>query len=220
MKKVTRSLAPLLGLLIVGLSLAGCGGGGGLPGAENDGAGTIVGRAVNEQGQPIRGATVALTRAGRQAGPVMTTTTDVDGEFIFESVSPGTFTLNIAANGHISVLVTVDVTPGATVRITVRLRVSSGVEVGNTGSISGRVLNSLTGEGIVGAEVEAERQSLGLPLRARTFSTTGGEFRLEGLHPGMWELEADAEDFESSRVSVEVHANAESQVDLLMVPED
>jgi hypothetical protein len=36
----------------------------------------------------------------------------------------------------------------------------------------------------------------------------------------MWELEADAEDFESSRVSVEVHANAESQVDLLMVPED
>jgi protocatechuate 3,4-dioxygenase beta subunit len=220
MKKETRFLAPLLGLLVVGLSLAGCGGGGSLTGTVNDGAGTIVGQAVDEQGQPVRGATVALSQAGRQAGVVTTTTTDIDGEFIFESISPGTFTLNIVANGHLTVLVTVDVAPGATVRVTVRLRTSSSVEVDNTGSISGHVLDSVTGEGLVGVEVKAERRSPGRPLKARTVSTTGGEFRLEGLFPGMWDLQADAEGFKSSRTSVEVHANAESQVDLRMAPED
>ena len=70
----------LPGLIVLAAMLTGCGGGSGAGSGGSAGTAgrSITGRAVNQAGQPISGARVALAPASRVAAPIQTTTTDVE----------------------------------------------------------------------------------------------------------------------------------------------
>src|SRR5262245_25479633 len=59
--------------------------------------GTINGRALDETGQPISGATITLTR--HDTGDLRTFTSGSTGEFVFTSIQPGVYDLSVRAQG-------------------------------------------------------------------------------------------------------------------------
>ncbi|MFO7618043.1 MAG: Ig-like domain-containing protein [Thermoplasmata archaeon] len=68
--------------------------------------GTIVGRIVDENGDPIQNATVSLGDTG------LTATTNSNGEYTFTDVPPGTYTLGFNASGYEPTTTSVTVTAG------------------------------------------------------------------------------------------------------------
>src|SRR5215471_5377506 len=59
--------------------------------------GTINGRALDETGQPISGATITLTR--HDTGDMRNFTSGSTGEFVFTSIQPGIYDLSVKAQG-------------------------------------------------------------------------------------------------------------------------
>ena len=94
----TRRLELAAQLLAVALTLSACGGGGsghsnesGLPN-PTEGKATIGGT-FSSNGEPLDGETVTLSGPGTDAESI----TDAKGRFVFESVEPGSYTLNASA---------------------------------------------------------------------------------------------------------------------------
>jgi Carboxypeptidase regulatory-like domain len=72
--------------------------------------GTVSGTVLDPAGEAIAGARVTLTR-GEQTG-TQNSKTDGDGQFLFESVTPGPFTLAITAPGFAVLSVSGNLRPG------------------------------------------------------------------------------------------------------------
>src|SRR5688500_19035159 len=144
------------------LAVAGCGGGGG--GALTQ-AGSITGRAVNAQGQPVPGATVSLVPSGRShLDAVQSTTTDIEGRFTMTNVEAGTYTLAIIAGGpggmELDVQVSVTVPAGSNIDLMVRVSQTGGGGVipdQGFGAITGIVLDE-SGRPAAGVRVKAEHE--------------------------------------------------------------
>ena len=216
--KMYRLAAPLALLL----TLAGCGGGGG--GALNP-AGSITGRAVNAQGQPVPGAAVSLIPAGRaHTQAVQSTTTDIEGRFSMTNVEAGTYTLAIIAGGpggmELDVQVSVTVPAGSNIDLMVRVsQTSPGVipEPG-LGAIVGTVLDD-RGRPAVGVRVKAEHENSG--FETQTATDINGRFAFDDLRPGLWKVWADPDGPDrSDRVWVEVDADHEVQTTLRLEDRD
>src|ERR1700736_2252958 len=86
MKRFVRSA---IGILIVYAASFG------LPGIGQTTSGQINGRVVDPAGQLVANAQVQLVNQAN--GEARSTATDSDGEFVFVSVQPGTFTVSVHA---------------------------------------------------------------------------------------------------------------------------
>ena len=73
--------------------------------------GGISGRVVDSDGQPIAGATVALS------GTTMTATTDANGHYSFTNVPPGTYNLTVTLTGYNAASGNAVVTAGQTTTV-------------------------------------------------------------------------------------------------------
>ena len=110
-------MKPLIGLLLIALLLAACGGGGTKPTPGPEPAGvSLDGQVVYETGAPVSGAAVQLS--------MLSTTTDADGTFSFNLQSAGYYSLSIQSQAGVfhaetvtvpdsgaDVLITLDSTP-------------------------------------------------------------------------------------------------------------
>ena len=216
--KISRLAAPFA----LAVLLAGCGGG---SGGTLTQAGSITGRAVNAQGQPVQGAAVSLIPPGRaHLDAIRTTTTDVEGHFSLTNVEAGTYTLSIEATGPggaiIDVQVSVTVPAGSNVDLTIRVSqtVPGVIPSPGFGAISGIVLNEF-GRPAVGVLVKAEHERSG--IETRTATDGDGRFFFDDMRPGLWRVWADPEGPErSDRVWVEVDADHEVQTTLRLEDRD
>jgi hypothetical protein len=210
--KFYRVAFPLALMMIV----AGCGGGGG--GGNPSRAGSISGRALDAQGQPLHGAEVNLLPAGRShLDAVASTTTDVTGHFRLENVAAGTYTLSLSVdgpNGPMDVQISVTVPAGTTIDLTVRVTQNGGFVTPGPGFgvVSGVVLNEL-GQPAAFVRVKAEREPNGPELVTATDAS--GHFILDDLTPGLWKVWADPPGPDrSDRVWIDVRVNTETQTTL------
>lgn len=172
-------------------------------------ASKIIGQVVGPDKKPIAGAEVSLTRS--QSGGIGnemfkmivrdSATAGDDGRFVFDNVSPGTISLSAEAPSWREAKIDgIDVPQGKDVE---------GIEIllkpGAT--VSGRVL-SPDGRPVIGARVglvtdEPEPMGLG-----GTTSDGDGAYRLEGLTPGRFSLEATSEDYVRATKEIEARAGA------------
>lgn len=101
--------AVLVVLLVLSLTLAGCGGGGGKkaagPAQLKDGKGAIAGLVINDVYRPVPRALVLLSNG-------VTATADGNGQFTVLDLEPGSYILRVQAEGHEAAPQTVDVVEG------------------------------------------------------------------------------------------------------------
>ena len=203
------------------LTLAGCGGGGG----SLTQAGSITGRAVDAQGQPLRAATVSLVPAGRShLDATHSTTTDIEGRFSMTNVEAGTYTLAIIASGpggmELDVQVSVTVPAGSNIDLMVRVSQTGGgiIPDDGFGVITGTALDEF-GHPAVGVRIKAENERTGQELV--TASDANGRFVFDDVRPGLWKVWADPEGPDrSDRVWVEVDEGHEVQTTLRIEDRD
>jgi protocatechuate 3,4-dioxygenase beta subunit len=140
----------------------------------------LMGRVLLD-GEPIEGIEVQLS-----AGPYITTLTEKEGIFAFDSLQPRQYTLTLNAEGraisHREVLVEAD--------SRLELKVA-------TGSLSGAVVDE-RGAPVVGAAIRAMRRGTGLWLPWNQPRTdAGGQFKVRYVEAGPYEIFVEADGYES-----------------------
>ncbi|MFZ0521720.1 MAG: carboxypeptidase-like regulatory domain-containing protein [Candidatus Acidiferrales bacterium] len=112
--RFTRSLLTAIALLLLSPALAF---------AQKD-TGTIIGTVNDEHGTPLAGAKITLVaeNAKQANGQTMDASTDGTGEFRFEGVKPGRYSIRIDAKGLISKTETINVKAAHKTNVNARLK--------------------------------------------------------------------------------------------------
>ena len=154
--------------------------------SEEVSTGSISGKVVNENGQPLIGAAV-FVRSLNSSIPGRRTSTDLEGAFRLNGLDPGLYSINANAPAYTT-------EPGPPVYY--RLGDSVRVELVRGGVITGVVTNAL-GEPVINVRVRAARlrDAKGETSRALQFGnerTTDdrGIYRIYGLSPGTYLVSA------------------------------
>ena len=156
------------------------------PTPEPGSTGTISGKVVNENGQPLIGASVFVSGIGISM-PGRRTTTDLEGAFRVNGLDPGLYTINAMAPAYTT-------EPAAPEFY--RLGDSVRLEMVRGGVITGAVTSAL-GEPVIGVRVRATRlrDSKGQTPREPLFghervTDDRGIYRIYGLPPGTYLVSA------------------------------
>jgi protocatechuate 3,4-dioxygenase beta subunit len=156
--------------------------------AEEVSTGSITGKVVNENGQPLTGSVVFVRGVGVRSGPGRSTATDLEGNFRVNGLDPGLYTIGANAPAYTS-----ELAPPAYYRLgdSARLVLVRG------GVITGVVTNAL-GEPIINVPVrvmkirDAKGKTQKLPAFASYDQSTDdrGIYRIYGLSPGTYLVSA------------------------------
>ncbi|HLI52306.1 MAG TPA: carboxypeptidase regulatory-like domain-containing protein [Thermomicrobiaceae bacterium] len=142
--------------------------------------GTVNVTVTDSSSNPITNATVTLGSATPSS-----TSGDV---YTFTGVQEGSYTLTVSASGYQTATPAVNVGPGATVNTTVKLSALPG-------TISGKVTDSSTSTGIVGATVSVNGTGLS------TTTGTGGTYSISNVPAGSYTVSASASNYQSNSVN-------------------
>lgn len=153
-------------------------------------SGTIAGRVVTEDGQPVESASVRCT-TGENIGASRVTNTDSEGNFLFTGLGPSAYRLSAYAPGLVSS------SQAGGEELPVRIGDTPVLRLVRGGVVTGRVTNS-AGEPVVAVQVAAiiTRNSEGNPVpftRQMSSRSTDdrGIYRLYGLPAGSYLIVAN-----------------------------
>ena len=152
---------------------------------SEDTSGTITGQVVNDNGQPLAGASLFF-RQMNSISTARTTTTDADGNFRLTNLEPALYTILATAPAYAP--------DTAAVPTYYRVGDSVRVEMVRGGVVTGTVTNA-TGDPVIGVRVRAIRirDAAGKPSRigSREQPTDDrGVYRIYGLLPGTYLVNA------------------------------
>jgi protocatechuate 3,4-dioxygenase beta subunit len=156
--------------------------------SEEVSTGSITGKVVNENGQPLAGAAVFIRGVGFAPGG-RSTTTDADGNFRVNGLDPGVYTISANVPAYTTV-------PTATAAY-YRLGDSVRLELIRGGVITGTVTSAL-GDPVIGVRVRAARirDAKGKTEKLPSFGSyeqmtdDRGIYRIYGLPPGTYLVSA------------------------------
>ncbi|RKG99696.1 carboxypeptidase regulatory-like domain-containing protein [Corallococcus carmarthensis] len=141
--------------------------------------GRVTGVVLTEEGAPLKDFEVTLLETDK------TVTTDTQGKFTFESLTPGTYTLMAVGPGYDVAQDEVEVEAGMTTAMSFNLKAT-------VIRVTGKVQQE-DGTAIVGAYVSILDQDTGEVLK-RVTSDTQGAFTVD-LPPGLYTLEAERDGY-------------------------
>jgi hypothetical protein len=159
--------------------------------AEDVRTGTISGRVVNENGQPLVGATVSVRTAGVVSAG-RSTTSNLEGNFQITGLDNALYYVNANSPAYVTAPLDLD-----TALPTYRVGDSVRLELIRGGIVTGMVTNS-TGDPVLGVRVRAfmVRDATGKPTRGAFMSYSErstddrGIYRIYGLAPGTYVVQA------------------------------
>lgn len=166
--------------------------------ADEPVTGVINGKVVNENGQPLAGASL-FVRAVNSSGSGRTTTSDIDGNFRVSGLEPALYVVTGTAPAYTTA--GMDPTAPTYYRIGETVR----VEMIRGGAITGTVMNAL-GEPVIAVRVRATmvRDARGEAPNVTTFgfleqsTDDRGIYRIYGLRPGTYIVSAGGAGFTPS----------------------
>ncbi|WP_051314637.1 carboxypeptidase regulatory-like domain-containing protein [Alteribacter aurantiacus] len=171
--------------------------------------GTIVGTIVNAQtGQPIVTSNVQLRINDVNGAVIATASTDTQGNFTFQGIAPGTYTVVASDISFQTNFATVTVGPGQTQTVNIALEP-------NPGFISGTITDSGTGQPISGAQINVVNEFN--VFVTSVFTNSSGEYMVPGLAPGQYSLTILATDYQSILRGAIVSSNGMTVVDAALV---
>lgn len=169
---------------------------------------------TNERsGEPLSGARVLLMRQAGLDGVAVTEPlggeTDNYGVMVFQNVVAGTYEVNVAHTSFVGHAVAHEVGPADPPKV-----VSAPLRTA-VGSLSLEVKNLHTLAPVVGADVRLEG-----PQTALVLTDASGAAVFESLAEGEYALQATAVGFDLLSTSVEVHADEEAALEVLLTSEE
>ena len=162
----------------------------------------LEGQILSQAGEPLRKATVRLQIYGgsRQNAVVYADTSDANGSFVFETVSPGRYTLTAQRTGFLSqnygARSAFNTGPGAVLTLAAgEVMKDLTLKLIPQGVIIGRVVDG-DGDPVQGAQVRVMRMLRVSGQRRLTFTGGSGtddqgDYRIAGLSPGTYYVVAD-----------------------------
>lgn|GEM_PF-88936 len=163
-------------------------------------AGWIAGTVSDSQDEPIVAATIITGTTS--------TTTDSEGTYNM-TLTAGAYDVTADAEGFQASTLSAEIVAGATTTLDFTLLTSSG-------TLSGTVTDSETGDPIVGATVSAR---MGLDSKL-TSTDDAGEYTIALLEVGSWDVTVTKEGYVTNTTSAVIEIGQETVLDIVMVPVD
>ena len=166
--------------------------------AEKKGTGVIRGRITNSEGRPLRRVQVRLS--GETIPEGRTASTNGLGKFEIRELPAGRFTLNASRAGYLPMSFGQQRIgePGRPIELAeTQVLENSDIVLPKTAIIAGRILDE-AGEPLAGATVLTMQMKYFngkrrlLPVRGNATSDDTGQFRLSGLEPGEYYVQASS----------------------------
>ncbi|MFC7370130.1 carboxypeptidase regulatory-like domain-containing protein [Fictibacillus iocasae] len=169
---------------------------------------SVSGTVTDLNGVPIGNATIRVLDSNEVI--IGTAGTDVNGNYIVEGLPPGSFTVIVTAPDFSSSFTGIAVSPGENLtNINFNLTPDSG-------SIAGQITNSTTGSPIVGATIVV-RTTTGVFV-ASLPSGPFGNYVIEGLAPGSYNLTVSQDNFATQVIGATVQSNTQTAANVALVP--
>ena len=187
---------------------------------ENDGNiavyvpeyGTLSSAIKDNNNNPID-ATIRLTRVSNN------TSSDGNGNFVFESLMPGKYRITIEAEGYITkVIEEFEIASGPNV---LSQFLTSSIELEDTlGTITGKVKNALTGDGVaeVTIKVRAGLDNQNGEVLSTFTSDDSGDYSIATLSTGDYTLDISKEGFVATYKNIYVVGDESNTEDILISP--
>jgi Carboxypeptidase regulatory-like domain/CARDB len=160
-------------------------------------AGAVSGTVFESDGKtPLTGSSVSLIENGQQ---ILTMTTNANGDYDFDIVSPGTYQFEATAPATDFPIVTNIAVSGGSVR--------SGLNfTAGTDTIAGTITDTSTGNPIAGANVEIDRADPGVEetFVGTVTTASNGSFQFPGLVPGAYTVVISATGYATASQNVTV----------------
>lgn len=167
--------------------------------------GTITGIVKDSNtGIPIQGATIDVIRGSLI---ISFAVTDPNGAYTISDLSPGSYRVYARAAGYQNGSTGANVNAGETTTANFSL-------VPLPGTIQGTVSDNLVNP-IEGAEVKVFQGDL---LISATLTDVNGDYEIDGLPPGAYNVEASATGFQSKTLGAQVTSNSTTIVDFVLAP--
>ncbi|MGM7701591.1 carboxypeptidase regulatory-like domain-containing protein [Pseudalkalibacillus sp. Hm43] len=171
--------------------------------------GSIKGRAVNENGNPITNTPIAIRLLNNNGALLQTLQALIDGTFEVLNLSAGTYQVNVIADTYQTTTVGANIKNGEIADLTVPLTLKGG-------TVEGRIVSSQTGIPIPGSFIEIFDVT-GVIVATIT-SDQNGEFLLTDIQPGALNLKATAPEFSPSSIGIIVEPGEISNTQLTLSP--
>jgi hypothetical protein len=144
---------------------------------------SVAGHVINQDsGDPVPNASVIATMDFALAASEVTT--DKEGAFVLDQLTPGTLHFNVETNNQV-------ITPeSSSLELHEQEVIDDLVIHVRTGAIvAGRIYDTESGNGISGAQINASPENIPGADRKETFADASGNYSIEGLHAGNYQVE-------------------------------
>lgn len=168
--------------------------------------GTVI---DSSTGAPVMGTAVSLSLTTDTGVFVAKQYPGTDGSFMFESIAPGIYLLNVNAENYGNEIITVTV-PVAGFDIAISL-------MQNPGAVTGYVTNQLSGEPISNAIVLIT--SSGKPLDVKGVTDSYGQFTFSNLSPDTYRAVVNADGFSTQSATFSVLPDQTTSLSFILTPE-
>ncbi|MCA0987197.1 carboxypeptidase regulatory-like domain-containing protein [Guptibacillus algicola] len=160
-------------------------------------------------GSPITGTAVFLSLTRSTGVFVSSLYPSENGVFTFDSVLPGSYLLNVNAEGYGNEVLTVTV-PLDGIEVDISLKQ-------NPGAVTGYVTNQLSSEPLNNAVVTVS--NFGKTLESKVVTDSFGQFTFPNLSPGSYRAIVSAEEFSSQSATFEVLPDQTTSLSFILTPE-
>jgi protocatechuate 3,4-dioxygenase beta subunit len=160
-------------------------------------------------GAPIMATAVSVPLTNNTGMFVAKQYPGTDGNFTFDSIAPGTYLLNVNAEGYGNEIITVIVPIGG-FNIAVSL-------MQNPGAVTGYVTNQLSGEPISNSIILISAS--GKPLDVKGVSDSFGQFTFSNLAPDTYRAVVNADGFSSQSATFTVLPDQTTSLSFILTPE-
>ncbi|WP_377890517.1 collagen binding domain-containing protein [Alkalihalobacillus sp. R86527] len=160
-------------------------------------------------GTPITGTAVFLSLTKSTGVLVSNLYPSENGVFLFDSVLPGSYLLNVNAEGYGNEVITVTV-PLEGIEIDISLEQ-------NPGAVTGYVTNQLSSEPLTNAVVTVS--NFGKTLESKVVTDSFGQFTFPNLSPGDYRAIVSAEGFSSQSATFVILPDQTTSLSFIITPE-
>ncbi|UTE75620.1 carboxypeptidase regulatory-like domain-containing protein [Rossellomorea sp. KS-H15a] len=161
--------------------------------------------------QTLQPLTDTLVRVINNQGTIVATVqTSIDGTYFIPGLTEGSYTVSAINTGYQSLLQQVNILPNSTIVLDFNL-------LANPATLSGTVVDTITGSPLTGVIIEVYVSGTDILVR-RVLTDENGNYLIEGLPQGTFDVKAQLQDYAISVNTVFLSPGESEELNIALVP--